>query len=511
MTFAEKLIFLMSLTSTSNKQLAIALNVDPSLVSLLRTARRGVPKNPAFIRAMALYFAKKCVGNYQRIALSEAMGRKHLQLQMETEQLASILFGWLTDRRNQVGEFLNTFERFSIDSAAGAAQAAKPDAAQKGDAGNYVYYGSEGKRGAIGAIIRRLFSLDTRGTVLLATDESLKWLAEDTAYLKQTREQMMLLLQRGFRLCRIAAPIYTVEQAFDSLSQLMPLYLTGQVESYYYPRLRDNVYHRTLIALPDVAAVFSSSIGAQTVSHATVFTQDARFVNALAEEFHDFLAECRPMMTTYSTAGNSDELLRCIAQFESDNGNRIQQSTSLSSITAPPELIRLAVQSVPEKEADKIVHTLSNARSLFCQSLAQYEVVDIHSLASVNEVRAGSVPVSVAYLRQDPPIRYTPELYAAHLESILGLMEQYKNYHAVLRPRDAQTHALMVKDGRQALLLRPGTPLMVFEVSQPNIAEACREYLEQLVSSPLSAAMQRQETVSRLRAMIHELRRSPFG
>lgn len=45
MTFAEKLVFLMELTATSNKQLAEAVNVDPSLISRLRNARRDAPKN----------------------------------------------------------------------------------------------------------------------------------------------------------------------------------------------------------------------------------------------------------------------------------------------------------------------------------------------------------------------------------------------------------------------------------------------------------------------------------
>ena len=114
MTFAEKLVFLMELTATSNKQLAEAVNVDPSLISRLRNARRDAPKNLTSIKAIADYFSKKCEGNYQRIALSEAMNRKHLQLQMDSAMLSDLLFDWLTDARDQVGQFLNTFERFSV-------------------------------------------------------------------------------------------------------------------------------------------------------------------------------------------------------------------------------------------------------------------------------------------------------------------------------------------------------------------------------------------------------------
>ena len=507
MTFAEKIVFLMQLTSTSNKQLAEAVKVDPSLISRFRNARRDAPKNTNYTKAMADYFAKKCDGLYQRLALSEAMGRKHLQLQTEASQLSLILFDWLTDRRDQVGSFFHTFERFSLADPVAEARQAAPLPAPKSDSRCFAYYGNEGKRGAVDAFVSHLMSLDTRGTILLSTDESMEWLFEEPAYLSRLQEKMMLLLKRGFRMCRIGAPLVTADQAFDSLSRWLPLYMTGQVDSFYYPRLRDGLYRRTLILLPGAAAVVSASTGDQLVSRATLFTSDQRLTNAFAEDFQDILAKCRAMMTTYSTAVSAAELLRCISQFESDRGDRIQQSSSLSSITAPPELIRLSVEGIPEDEATSIAAAMMKAQELFRQSLSEYEVTDIHSLATADAVRAGKVPVSVAYLRSEPPFCYTPETYACHLQSILEHMERYRNYHAILLPQSADTHVLMVKEGRQALLLRPDTPLVVFEISQPNIAEACREYLLRRAETALSPAMQRHDAISTIKHLIQELRK----
>ena len=45
--FSEKLSFLMHLSNVSNKTLAAELNVDPSMISLMRTGKRKLPrKNP---------------------------------------------------------------------------------------------------------------------------------------------------------------------------------------------------------------------------------------------------------------------------------------------------------------------------------------------------------------------------------------------------------------------------------------------------------------------------------
>ena len=509
MTFAQKLVFLMNLTSTSNKQLSDAIAVDPSLISLMRTGRREPPRNNTHIRTMAAYFARKCEGNYQRIALSEAMGNKHLQLQMEVEQLSSVLADWLADDRGQVGRFLNTFERFSLEEPHIGHNDGPAQAPARSEPPSFAYYGNDGKRGAVGAFMERLLTVEEAGTVLLCSDESTEWLFEEPAFVSKMQEQLILLLKKGFRVCRIAAPLNTADQAFDSLSRWLPMYMTGQVESFYYPRLRDDMHRRTLIVMPGVGAVLSCSTAGQTVGRATIFTMDERLVNSFADEFQDILSKCRPMMTTYSTAVNSRALLRCISQFESCGGGdgRIQLSTSLSSITSPAELIRLLAKDAPKGEAADIIDTMAKAQGMFRQSLKEYKVLDIHSIATAQEVRSGMVPIAVAYLRRVPKLCYTPETYVEHLRSILEHIQTYDNYCAVLLPRSEGTHALMVKEGRQAILLRPGPPLMAFEVSQYNIAEACREYLLRLADTGLSPELQRQDAVMQINKLIGELER----
>lgn len=433
------------------------------------------------------------------------MNRKHLQLQMDSAMLSDLLFDWLTDARDQVGQFLNTFERFSVTAPEIDTDKSSSGLPAKNDSRCFAYYGNEGKRGAIHAFIAHLASIPANGTIYFLSDENLDWLFENSAFLVRFHESITLLLKRGFRICRITGPLSTADQAFDSMSRWLPHYMTGQVESYYYPRLRDELYRRTLVVLPDVAAVLSTSTAGQPDSRATLFTLDQRLTNAYAGDFLDILKKCRPMMTTYSTESGAEELLRCISQFESDRGDRIQQSTSLSSITSPPALIRLAAEGASGNEKNAIIAAMAKAQEMFRQSLFHYTAIDIHSVATPEAVRAGTVPMSVSYLRRTEMLYYTPETYALHLESIIDHIEQFENYHAVLLPHDEETHALMVKEGRHAILLRADTPLVAFEVSQPNIAEACREYLLRRAEPTLSRTAQRQETVAKLRRLIQLL------
>ncbi len=55
MQLYEKLSFLMNLTNTKNRTLAQEIHVDPSLISRLRTGKRGEPRNPSHTKAMSKF------------------------------------------------------------------------------------------------------------------------------------------------------------------------------------------------------------------------------------------------------------------------------------------------------------------------------------------------------------------------------------------------------------------------------------------------------------------------
>ena len=95
MIFSDKPNFLMNLTQTANKDLAVGISVDRSLISLLRTGKRGMPRNHDHISHMALFFAQKCTADFQRHALSEMLGQTILRSSMPTDVLAKYLEKWL--------------------------------------------------------------------------------------------------------------------------------------------------------------------------------------------------------------------------------------------------------------------------------------------------------------------------------------------------------------------------------------------------------------------------------
>lgn len=497
MQLYEKLDFLMNITQTSNRLLAQELQVDPSLVSRLRTGTRGMPRNREQVRRMAECFARRCMIDFQRQALSELLGIKQA-LTMKSDQLSEILYYWLCGDTDSVGHFMRTLETLNVD---GDRESSDVDSCSLSTS-NSIYYGNDGKRAAARAVFQHLLSLSKPGTILLFADEADDWIIEDYSFTSGLQGWALELFQRGFRICQITPPIVSADQAFESLIRWLPAYITGQVEAYYYPRLRDNVHRRSMIVLPGEIAMLSNSTAGRRSSYATIVTTDRRLTKTYAEEFQDYLSLCRLMLHTYTTM---ETLMHCFTQFLACEGPRIQKLPSLSAETMPPELMDYCV----ERERSTGLNSLS---SFFLQDMEVFkgekdslDFIDIARLASADEVRTGTVPV-IASFGTEEMIYYTPETYVSHLQNILRMMELCENYHFVPLTGEADKDGmLMIKGETRALLVRAAAPFTTFEISQPEIVALCREHLLRTADKIGFGGIHRVKTMSQLRELIRIL------
>ena len=87
--------FLLNITQTSNKELAAALSVGRSLISLMRSGKRGLSRKGENVKKMARFFSQRVTAQYQRHALSEMLGKTALRSPIPIEALADYLEKWL--------------------------------------------------------------------------------------------------------------------------------------------------------------------------------------------------------------------------------------------------------------------------------------------------------------------------------------------------------------------------------------------------------------------------------
>ncbi len=499
MEFSDKLNFLIHISQTSNKELALELSVDRSFISLLRNGKRNL-RNRQTIRRMAFFFARHCSAEFQRYALSEMLGQVSLRSDMPTAVLAGRLEQWLAGENTLVDALE---EDISVPFPDFQTAPFEPSTVRSSGHSEF-FYGEEGRREVMRRMMQEIRETEDPDSILIVTDDNLEYLLSDYLLTKQVHAWLTETMERGFSICQILPPMNYINRYTESLRFWLPMYATGQMKVYYYPRIRDNLYRHSIIIVPGRCAQYSSAVQPGSTSDITLFTTDLTLVSALQRQYQQHLSLCRPALNVYHTLEDTISLFRTL--FSHYGGNTIQQINALSINTAPAELLERFIREAANPVWEKTLKLHIEEIPHFEQTLALGPFIDMSFLATAAEVRSGTVPVVSAGggipLKQ---LYYTPETYALHLKNIVRLMEQYDNYYFIPCPDSRQDYNLVACENGIAALIHTKEPFVTLEIRRPEMATAFQEHLLRIAERTGYDGVQKKKIRMELRALIRDL------
>ena len=305
-SFASKLDFLMKLTNTANTTLGRAISFDPSHISRIRSGQRGVPRKQPFIQPAAAYFARNLRDAYQKQALLAEMGLERDWPERE-EEAAELLCAWMgeeTSGGDGVRRLIDSFTESTLPPSGSPGREGVPETGVRAEA--VLFYGNRGKRDAVIQFLSELGSAKSPRTLLLYSSEEMSWLYEDPTFERAWAELLMARLKEGWRVRIIHTISRDLTEMWEAVRKWLPLYMTGGIEPYYYPRLTDGATRRTLFVAEGRSAIVSSSVSGQKGEPLNILLHDPAAVQALRQEFTAFLALCGPLMEIATPADLSE-------------------------------------------------------------------------------------------------------------------------------------------------------------------------------------------------------------
>lgn len=312
------------------------------------------------------------------------------------------------------------------------------------------------------------------------------------------------IFQRGFTLYHIMPSLNFMNRYVESLRYWLPIYASGQAKVYYYPRLRDNLYRRSLILLPGLCVQATTSIGDET-DLITVTSTDKDLVNAYDIQFHQELALCRPALITHR---EPQEFITCFRELLNDNSPVIHKACKPAPYTLPREFLDEYISKAEGSVWKKTLEMDRDDAELFEKKIARNGFIEICPLATAEDVRAGKVLFATDYKIQDSHPVYTPETYAMHLQHILDLMDKYENYHFVpVKPTERQDYNLFASESGLTLLVSNSLPPFMLEIRRPELSQACHEYLMRMAELVGYTGIRRTKIRMQISELIQELRR----
>lgn len=409
--FKEKLSFLMAITNTTNADLARAISIAPSCISRWRTGKRLPPKQESHISSLVNYFYKKITTNKLEYKLS------NIEFFSSSKDFKVTLEKWLIDK-NIVFE-MNEVVHSQTNSL--------------------YYYGDVGKRQAV---IKFLNSISTKSnqTLLLFSDESINWMLDEN-FSNTWSKLLIKTLKNGNKIKIIHTIAREYNEIFESISKWLPLYLTGMIEPYYYPKIRDGVLKRTIFVCGN-EAVISNSIDNNTNDMLNIYINDKMAVDSLKKEFNNYLSLCIPLadITTKSKKEKINELCSL------DNANVVINSYSLSFVSAPKDII---FKALTDTNNDYLISPLLQRKEVLLNNLKDYTILDIINVTDIfNEKIPYSFVVGAYYTKDD---------YIKHLENIISMLKEYKNYNVVLKYDMLDSFSIYIKENTELMIEKNDT------------------------------------------------------
>ena len=510
MNFFQKLDFLMNLTNTSNSALARYISLDPSHVSRLRSGGRNLAKNADYLPLMADYFAKKCDTDYQKAALNDAMQHEYIKQGTTTREAEKILLAWLLDnsssKTHTVGSFLNNLSRLSEREAVpfSTLKISEPFTVKAEEL--FVFHGLKGRQQGALAFTSLILKQKEPTTIYLSSDEPFEWLTENLQFMQTWSQLLAQAVSQGHKIKIIHSVTRNMDKMLLATESWLPLYLTGLVESYYYPKQTDRVYKRTLFASPGIAAVVSSSVGNKSADADTFLTVNEDLVSGFCQEFNNYLTLCCPLISVF-VKNWQQEHFSSLYGFDKHKCASIKKTDALSLCSMPPEVFDSISRRCFKPFAEAYTQNHRERSRLFEKNLKSYPVKDLIRLADAKAVRSGKVSPICVPLVCDSPSTYTVEEYVAHLQNILRLLQTYNNYQVFLFDEKAFPNAcsLYIKEKMGVIITKESNPTITMKINDSNMTSVFWDYLSRLSDTSKTPRANRKMVIAKIEALIKQL------
>lgn len=504
MEFCEKLDFLMKLTNTTNSALALYTKLDPSHISRLRRGQRNSLRNTGTIQLMAAYFARNVKADYQRKALADVV--KAGSLATDQAEFSAAVAAWLQEGKSAefttVKDFLNGFSAYPPKKPLEKVISYEKGNDDRSLADVSVYYGVKGKQQAARAFLEEVIAAGGSRTLMLFSDEATDWMI-DPEFAQKWAVLMRQVLKKGNRIIIIHTVSRDLDEMLHAIRQWMPLYMTGLIEPYFYPRKRDGLFKQTLFLAPGVAAVTSHSLGNSIHDAANFFTKDIGIIQAFTTEFGEFLKRCRPLLQIY-TARDRPIYFESLSQFEKGRRNLLLKTESLSLFTMPEEVL-LKIYGRFGKMDGGLSALREQRIHFFEENIKEYAVTELIQMFDAVKVREGKIKVSFSEMLLDGAAYYKPEEYIEHLVHLEKLLRENENFHVHLIPEEESEYMVVVKEDYGAIVAKTSAPPIALVIWELNMVSAFWDYLRGVAGEKEYDFVSNEESAKKLHSYIDVL------
>lgn len=340
-TYLSNLDYLMDILNISGKDISRHLNIDNSLVSKWKTDKRPLTRHTTHLENLAAYLVDYKDGDYTD-SIKEILSKYYPDKSLSNRsEILNQLTLWLTKKYEPVEYKLRLAE----------------------DDNYVVFSGNDGRREAVLFFLDEILKQSNPQNLLLISQEDMSWILEDPGFLLQWKERLASILLKGNTINIIHWVDRSTGSLRDILSQWLPLYLTGNIKSWYFPRYSEPLIKSTLFLAENTMAIVGME-GKSCAERYTTLLRDAFSLKHYQGIFESIKEKCTPLVHVFTFPKDNNVFIKKVEEANNNTGDYISFSNFPGFFTMPKDMFieLLDKNNIEDKRKSEFLNFYSNMR-----------------------------------------------------------------------------------------------------------------------------------------------------
>ncbi len=463
------------------KDLAGFVQFMPSYLSKIRTGQRKPADPQRFLDGLCSYFKQMRNTDEDLHRLRELTGCTGFEdLHQALEQW---LLGGSVQQTTGVENLLRQLDMFDLNDYTIRTHFDALDIPlpQKIPEIHEDFFGLERLRQSHLDFFRLTLQSESTAPIFMHDDMPIEQLAQDPEWVQAWMTAILCCLKKGLTFRVIHNVDRPVSEMFIGLKTWVPLYMTGQIEPYYFPSGNAGVYsHMNFIS----GAACLSGEGVAGNESETWYELDTTpdKVRISQKKANALLKKAMPLMEIYNAA-KASLYQQSLSERLSENGELLILHSSLPLHSMPDGLLTglLERHKILPEQAERIMNVAAEQRSAFERYIASDTVTEV--LPELTEAQFTVHPLRLSLSDDfcEIPLTYTYKEYCRHLEELRNI--RHPRYRLLLREEPIfRNIRIVLKHGKWAVFTKAQTPVMHFVIRNPKLLYAVQDYVRDVMN-----------------------------
>ena len=466
--FGHRFSAILDLAEFSNVRFGKLLNIDPSYISRFRNGLRTPLSNSKLTDEMCRVLYSRLKGQKRLSNLARLMNISPENLHDDTTWEKALYYWLFLSEDNTVSSFvvgmvdqIGSFSADIIKSPLTFEQAA--DKAVLSD-NQPLYHGIVGLQAAVIRFLGNVIERKEKD-LYLYSDQNIDWITADKAFQMKWTSLMIQCVTSGVKIHIIHNIERDLTEIGEAIRSWLPLYPSGQIESFYLNGQKNTNISTTLFLCPGYACIYGNNVvGTENDSGNYLYETEPEKINMCRQFFDTLLGKANRLIRVCKTA---DFYL-----FEKLSSDITVLSCCPTVFSMPENLFSECFNRYELKVDSSDAHDIyKQMKCFFEKALVSGHFHECAPLPSDEDLFNGK---NYPEFLSTP---YSPQEFAEHTKNIISLLDNTK-YRFYPLPEPSFLDVQLIISEKSVAVSRLKAPFFTIFLEHPLLCRAFVEYAD---------------------------------